>query len=210
MYPFPTTNMLGGTSMKQSVFTHMENISFHANANVLLALMKPYLERVELVKDYIGVRDVLCLPEKESQTFRHPHVLSLNCEISREDHIKNLSSFEENYMFDFSAIQKELIQFFVSTDRTLYVYIGFSSSQPTKEDYMKIYDDLSLPHTQEFHAMRLQLRKFPDWYEGFFPYHKLLQESVELASEEEGDRMDHIHKALLTGDKKSFMLWSKK
>lgn len=155
------------------------------NQNEIFNLIETHLDRVEFVRDHIGLRDFLFIAESGTQGFYISTLfIATDVEASKRNTMsENDEAFHEKLNEDPIGVLKELQSFFANTNRTLYMGIGFmeTTSQEMRDTKVPIQDmdgelqEISLleatiiaglqsgKYRSPQEAMK-DLRKFPDWY----------------------------------------------
>lgn len=124
-----------------------------------------HIDRVEFVKDHIGLRDFFFLAE-EGTTFAASLFSAVNTNVRRgNSNEMNERAFQEAYLDDPIDVVKGLEEFFLHTDRTMYVGIGFSESDLDEEQIMKVREMLVSNQVEDHYEALANSRKFPSWYE---------------------------------------------
>lgn len=130
-------------------------------------LINTHLDRVEFVKDHLGLRDFLFIAEKGTD-YMDELFLVINADVNRE------KTLEDNELVLFNKYQNKahlivvaLREFFHETDRTLTIGIGFNKSEPTEEESISIeyaFQEGMIQSRLKAHR-DLRIKKFPKWYQ---------------------------------------------
>lgn len=131
----------------------------------IIKVIEKNFERIDFVKDHVGVRDFLFIAE-EGTKYAADFFTSINVECEKEySYLTNLRLWFKNNNANTDSAYKELVNFFDSTDRTLYIGIGFKESEVyLKEELAE--EILSQKYEVEEEILK-KLRKFPKWFEEF-------------------------------------------
>ena len=131
-------------------------------------LLEKNLDRIEFVRDGIGLRDFLFISQAgidSSNGFSSPLFLVKDIDVELTD---SFEVKEEKYMYnmEFSEeiILKSLKEFFLNTNRTLYIGIGFEENLDfDKSDYSRWTIKSKTTGHPVSYFQRLE-RLFPTWY----------------------------------------------
>ncbi|MED2737832.1 hypothetical protein [Bacillus toyonensis] len=131
----------------------------------IIKVIEQNFERIEFVKDHVGVRDFLFIAE-EGTKYAADFFTSINVECEKDySYLTNLRLWFKNNNANTDSAYKELVNFFDCTDRTLYIGIGFKESEVyLKEELAE--EILSQKYEVEEEILK-KLRKFPKWFEEF-------------------------------------------
>ncbi|MGN5651077.1 hypothetical protein [Bacillus sp. Brlt_9] len=131
----------------------------------IVKVIEQNFERIEFVKDHVGVRDFLFLAE-EGTKYAADFFVSINVECEKDNsYLTNLKLWFKNNNANTDSAYKEMIKFFETTDRVLYIGIGFKESEIyLKEELAE--EILSQKYEVEEEILK-KLRKFPKWFEEF-------------------------------------------
>jgi len=136
--------------------------------NDVIALIERNFDRVEFVKDHVGVRDFLFIAEETENisAFTSNLFTAINVACEKDYSFKkNLELFLYKYNGDVVTSLNNLTELFETTKRTLYIGIGFKESQ--KIDEAKFTEEiLSGKYQTQEEALKV-IRKFPDWYASY-------------------------------------------
>lgn len=175
------------------------------------------LHRVEFVKDHIGLRDFLFIAEKGTG-YHDELFVALNVPVSKR---YTLEQNEEKMLLHYEShpfkVVEQLQEFFKTTDRTLYVGVGFARTEPTEEEYMSIefsYQTGLIESKIQAHR-ELRMKKFPLWYrENAKLPEEVVGQMEEIVLPEEiektkADIMKQIDLALDNGNQEAFFALAK-
>lgn len=124
-----------------------------------------HLDRIEFVKDHIGLRDFLFLAETGTH-FTSDLFIAINTNVEKEMSVSEKEmAFMEKYKDDPDEVLEELENFFETTDRTLFVGIGFVETSSTEEEEISVLLDLQRGEIETVQEGLKNLRKFPRWYD---------------------------------------------
>lgn len=151
---------------KQVVWNKIKERTFSSSMiEDIIKLLEQNFERIEFVKDHVGVRDFLFIAE-EGTKYAADFFVSINVECEKDySYLTNLKLWFKNNNANTDSAYKEMVNFFESTDRTLYIGIGFKESEVyLKEELAE--EILSQKYEVEEEILK-KLRKFPMWFEEF-------------------------------------------
>jgi uncharacterized protein YpiB (UPF0302 family) len=201
------------------IFEQLKKLSFSDNALSLFTLLENYMDRIEFVKDHVGLKDVLFVAEDNASGYRYPIFLCLDVNIKFGDKDHNLVEMEKSIMHKDQQIKNSLIEFFVESQRMLYIRIGFKESVLKPEDAFIVYEAMEKKEIEDPHEMLMKLRRFPSWYEARYPEEIQREQRILLALEEaqktanslyKKELMKQIDEALLNNDAEKFYELSKR
>ena len=128
----------------------------------LFALIEEHLNRIDFVTDHVGVRDFLCITEQATNFTANFFVgINVGCEKSHS-YKENLNLFLYKYNANPSKALQLLEEFFKTTERTLYVAIGFKESQVVNQEAFTA-ELLNGKYSCQEEVFK-KLREYPDWY----------------------------------------------
>lgn len=155
---------------KKNILKKVRERQFEKKSTPLFELLEKHIERVEFVKDYLGLRDVLFVSELGSEGFRFPvfACFDVNVIVGNRDH--NLIEMENSLLHDYDSIYKKTSELLNDTNRILYVGIGFKETSPTSEMMFEIYESMKNKEVDNPIDALVKLRKFPTWYKAKFPH----------------------------------------
>lgn len=136
--------------------------------NQLYSIIENYFERVEFVKDHVGVRDFLFLAE-DGLSYTSDFFIAINVECEKSySYSENLELFLKEYNDESIKALNGLENFFEKTNRTLYIGIGFKESEEiNKEEFSSAF--LSGKYSSQEEILKI-VRKFPEWYKDYAKY----------------------------------------
>lgn len=183
----------------------------------ILHLMEKNINRIEFVKDHLGIRDFVFLAEREAQFIEYPYFACFDLDIIEDDEAHNFVSMNKSIIYDLKEIYKNAEHFFENSEAILYVEIGFKESIPTEEDRFRAYELLKSKEVTDIQEAKLKLRKFPLWYDAKFSkdvqnwinlYAQLEKIDVKLLSRIKQDVRKGLDLALLENDEEKFIILS--
>lgn len=225
---------------KQKIWNHIKERTFDLPyQKEIFHLIETHLDRIEFVRDHIGLRDFLFLAEEAAKGYYTSELfIAINVDVSKRNNMReNNEQFTKKVNDDPIEVLKELKSFFLDTGRTLYLGIGFveTINSDLREKTVEVEDiegnhaELSLldvtiirgiqtgKYKSPEEAMK-DLRQFPEWYENSSAMPEEVSQ-ITIEEEEEIKRnqrqskikayTDEINKALDQKDKDSFMKFSK-
>jgi uncharacterized protein YpiB (UPF0302 family) len=201
------------------IYDQLKKIKFHEETNLILELIGNNLNRIDFVKDYVGLKDFVFLAEKKATEFEAPAFGCFNVDIIPGENQYNYTQMSQAFKFDLEEIFILIDDLFKTPDRKLYVGIGFKESAATSEDMLTVHRQLKNKEIHDVYQALAKYRKFPDWYNGKFP--KDVEEEQDILSkldslnsqleENELKRLySEIDHALATNDRLLFQSLSKK
>lgn len=131
-------------------------------------LIDQYLDRIEFVKDHVGLRDVVFVAEKNCD-YKNNFFVALDVDASRHNtYEKNNDLFEKALETRELIALSELEKAFKETNRKIYLGIGFSESA-TYDQVEVINKVLNGPPKSDAELLK-DLRSFPEWYDKHAKY----------------------------------------
>lgn len=156
--------------MKKIVWENIKNRMYSfSNKNEIFELIEKHFERVEFVKDHIGVRDLLFFAERGTE--RHYPIdvftaIDVHVEGAKTIEEKRIS-FKKKFNDQNELIMKDLLNFFTNTKRTLSIAIGFKETVLTETDELLISLALNEGKIKTIHEGIRKVRRFPTWFEEY-------------------------------------------
>ena len=210
---------LGGNNLnKFEVLNNIKKMNFVKDVYPILELIEKNLQRVEFVKDHMGLKNFVFLAEKDATKFEFPYFACFNLDIRENDEAHNFVSMNESLIYDLKEIHKDIQKFFSDEEGVMYVEIGFKESVPNQEDRFRVYQLLKKKEVMDIQEAIAKVRKFPDWYKAKFSRDVLdeneLLEQLELAEKQllkqlKIDLIEQINEALSNNDEETFVALSK-
>lgn len=156
------------------------------NKEEVFKILEENIDRIEFIKDHLGLRDVLFIAEKmEERFFVSDFFGAFNVEVTKEGMTveEQDTLFQEKYVDDPDEVLENMKKLFNETNRKLFVGIGFiETTLPELRKEKKLVQDqfgneieitkyeleiYRLIHSgtveTEQEAAKM-LRKFPDWF----------------------------------------------
>jgi len=200
--------------IKKDIFHKIKSLSLPDEAALLLGLIEKNIQRIEYVKDHVGLRDFLFIAEKEAKGYEFGIFACFDVDIVYGDKEHNLLAMNDCLIEDVRDIYYKLDDFFKNSDRILYVGIGFANSAPTPEDHFRIFHAMESNEIDDPMEALVKMRRFPEWYIAKFPQEveeneklltrlQLVQEQMDKLVHQE--RIKQIDLALKQNDKSTFM-----
>lgn len=200
---------------KMDLFNQVKELKYPKNVNSLFDILEDYIDRVEFVKDHVGLSNFLFVAEKEANGFEYPYFACFNIDVKENDEQHNFVSMNQSIIYDLKEINNDMLTFFKEDNGTLYVEIGFKESMPTQEDQFLILQLLKDKECDNIQEALARVRKFPDWYKAKFS--KNIQEEFDVLTEMEKaekylthklkvDLVAQINQSLIDGNKEQFIL----
>lgn len=209
------------------------------NKEEIFNLIESHSERIEFVRDHIGLRDFLFIAEAGTQGFYVSDLfVATDVEFSARNDVEgNDDALREKTIEDPMEVLEELRSFFANTRRTLYLGVGFLETTnqdlrrikvPVEDEdgqlkvisllEVKIIQGLQSGKYSSYQEAMKDLRVFPEWYtqRSVMP-----EETGQITMEDEKrtimeDRIIQegylkvkINMALDQMDKEAFMTYSK-
>lgn len=179
-------------------------------------LIERNLNRIEFVKDHIGLQDFLFLAEKGNY-YKDDVFLISNAQVNKEN------TLEENEkealvvyeMHPFMIISK-LKDFFSQTNRVLAIGIGFKNTEPTKEEFSSIEFSfkMGLIYSKLDVYREIRIKKFPRWYRdsALLPIEfnkKYITYSISKKELSKEELFEKIDESITNQNEKEFLKYSK-
>lgn len=131
----------------------------------IFKLIDENIERVEFVKDHIGLRDFLFIAEINT-TYYDELFLFIDADASKETTLEeNERRIMEKYEAHPFDIISHLRSFFETETRVLSIGIGFSNTEPTDEEIEFIESGNKNANAKIEAYRNLRINKFPLWYQ---------------------------------------------
>lgn len=184
----------------------------------IIELIEDNLERIEFVKDHLGVRDFLFLAESGTNyTSELFAAFDVNAEI-HESNKQKKEAFIDQYDDDPYSIIAKIKAFFNETNRTLYVGVGFMESETTEEQIHRAQQLYSTGVANSPEEAMKMTRVFPEWYSDYARMPEeidMLSIKKEAYSKEQREKelkalIKEIDKTLDDDDEKRFKLLTAK
>lgn len=127
-------------------------------------LVNKNLDRIEFVKDGIGLRDFLFVAMKDTEGFAYDIYCTLDVKVDPSEPFNVKSKrMEESVEYRELVCLQKIEHFFKHTNRTLYIGLGFKENlMYSEEDLKEIigYEENPIMNEEEI----IKRRKFPKWY----------------------------------------------
>lgn len=139
--------------------------------NNILPILEKNINRIEFVKNFVGLKDILYFEELEIGYFDYPFFLSVNCKNSKSkltSKHENIASIYENAVTDFKEIVKQLQTFFEESNRTLYIDTVFKENILTNDDMWRVYHKMNEEKEKEPYEIMMKMYNYPEWYNARF------------------------------------------
>lgn len=203
---------------KNELFDNIKGLNIEIPfQDTIFTVIEKYIDRIEFVKDHIGLRDFLFIAETGT-AYQDELFIALDVQARKS---KTLEENEQEMLIQYEnrpfTVVELLQRFFKDTERILYVGIGFQATEPTEEEYMMIeFSYNSGLIKSKLQAYReLRVKKFPLWYsrharlpEEIVPHIKEPVTPEEIFEKKEA-LMKKINHALEKGEKELFLLLTK-
>lgn len=165
---------------KINVFDRIMKLDFHSEFIPLLRLIEDNLDRVEFVKDHVGLSDFLFIAEKKAEKYDFPCFACFDLDI-KDNNEQNFLSMNQSLVYDPNEIYNDLLNFFENSKDTFYLEIGFEESIPTQEVNFKVYKMLKNKEYNDIQEAISKTRTFPSWYKA--KHAKEVQEQFKYMNE---------------------------
>lgn len=134
---------------------------------IIFPMLEKNIERIQFVKSFVGLKDILYLEELEVEFFDFPFFLSLNCKTfppSGGTKHESLASVYENAITDIKEIARKLQFFFEETNNILFIESAFQENVLTNDDMWKVYYKMSEESEKEPFEIMTRMYRYPEWY----------------------------------------------
>lgn len=148
----------------QDIFHKIKALNLSEEARELLPVLDHYLDRVVYVKDYVGLRDFLFIAELEAKEFEFSIFSCIDVPINIDDNEENFLLLNDMMIYEPDDVVQSILEFFETTDRTLYVGIGFKESVLLQDDMFLVQDLIEKKEAVNAYDAFALVRRFPDWY----------------------------------------------
>lgn len=135
---------------------------------VIFPMVEQYIDRIQFVKSYVGLKDILYFEELEVDFFDFPFFLSLNCQTlsaTTGDKHEIIASVYENSITDIEEIQRKLKFFFEETNKTLFIVVAFTENILSNDDMWKVFHRMSDEMDKEPFEIMTKIYHYPTWYD---------------------------------------------
>lgn len=204
---------------KKKLMIELKKLQFTKEITPIFDLVDLYIDRVEFVKDHVGLKNFVFLAEKDAYRYDYPYFANFNVETTNEGDMQYFTSVNKTAIYNANSIHKELKEKFEQTNETIYIEIGFKSAMPSQEEQFRVYQLLKSKECTNIQEALLKVRVFPSWYaakpskEVMIETHLLDQ--LELAEKRllaklKTDLLVEIDLSLANNDKKKFATLSKR
>ncbi|MGF7534937.1 hypothetical protein AAGG74_14800 [Bacillus mexicanus] len=162
------------TTDKMDLWGKIKKLNFNSPVKKeLFYMIDEYIDRIEFVKDHIGLRDFMFIAEEGTEhIFVSNFFVAIDVECEKSfSYEQNLNLFLEKCIYNrtIKALHT-LLNFFENTDRILYVGVGFKGvSEIDKSQLIESYVGGNFDTREE---AEYKMRKFPDWYDRFAKHPK--------------------------------------
>lgn len=199
---------------KKMLLAKAKELRYPKNVASLFDVLEDYIDRVEFVKDHVGLNNFLFIAEKDADEFEFPHFACFNLDLKDDDDQHNFVSMNQSLIYDLKDINNNLINFFKDEDAIMYVEIGFKESMPTQDDQFRILKLLKEKECDDIQEAIARVRKFPTWYKAKFSksvkaefdvLKEMEKTEKHLESKLKRDLVEQINRALMDNDKDLFI-----
>lgn len=198
---------------KKEIFSKIMKLSFTEEVQPILELLELHIDRIEFVKDHIGLRDFLFIAEEKAVEYELPVFSVFDLEVDSNDSAKNHLLFHQSMIYDEDAVYDGLVSFLENTTRTLYVGIGFKESFLTNEDMFLAHELLKSKKVKDKFEAMSRVRRFPKWYKAKVPSDIIKEEQllsdleeleIRLLVQLKDEILEKINSAIDNDDKDTF------
>lgn len=137
----------------------------------IFPMVEQYIDRIQFVKSFVGLKDILYFEELEVEFFDFPFFLSLNCQTvnaSGGNKHESISSVYENAITDLDEIVRKLKFFFEETNRTLFIEVAFTENILNNDDMWRVYHRMNDEFEKEPFEIMVRMYRYPEWYDADF------------------------------------------
>lgn len=157
------------TLNKRDVWEKIKKLKFKLPVQKdLFYMIDEYIDRIEFVKDHVGLRDFMFLAEEGTEhIFVSNFFVALDVESEKSySYKRNLNLFLEKCIYNRPILAlHQIFSFLENTDRVLYIGIGFKGdSEIDKNQLLESYVAGTYETREE---AEYKIRKFPDWYNSY-------------------------------------------
>ncbi|WP_088363960.1 hypothetical protein [Bacillus cereus] len=151
-----------------TIITELKNRNIPSDVkNKIIPILEKNINRIEFVKNFVGLKDILYFEELEIGFFDYPFFLSLDCKNTKStlsNKHENIASIYENAITDLNEIIKQLQAFFDDNNRTLYIDTAFKENILTNDDMWHVYHIMNEEKDKEPYEIIMKMYSYPDWY----------------------------------------------
>jgi len=160
--------------------------------NTIFPLVEQYIDRIQFVKSFVGLKDILYFEELDVDFFDFPFFLSLNCQTlstNGGNKHESIASVYENAITDVEEIVRKLKYFFEETNRILFFEVAFSENVLSNDDMWEVYHRMNEETDKEPFEIMTKMYRYPEWYDVEFGENvAILEESLSLLKQ-----MDNLY-----------------
>ncbi len=135
---------------------------------LIIPILEKNLDRIQFVKSFVGLRDILYFEELDVDFFDFPFFLSLDCQTLAStggNKHESITSVYENAITDADEIVRKLNYLFRETKRKLYIEIAFSENILSNDDMWKVYHQMGTETDKEPFEIMVKMYEYPKWYD---------------------------------------------
>lgn len=168
----------------QTILNKLENRNLPTEVrNKILPILRENMNRIQFVKNFVGLKDVLYFEELTMNLSDFPIFVSLNCPIKEagNDKYELITAVYENATTDTEEIVRKLELFFDDTNRTLFVDVAFEENLLTNDDMWEIFHEMENELEKEPFELMVRKYRYPEWYQAEFGDRiSILENSLEM------------------------------
>lgn len=134
----------------------------------IFPIVEQYIDRIQFVKSFVGLKDILYFEELDVDFFDFPFFLSLNCQTLSSnggDKHASIASVYENAITDAEEIVRKLKHFFEETNRILFFEVAFSENVLSNDDMWQVYHNMNEETDKEPFEIMTKMYRYPEWYD---------------------------------------------
>lgn len=201
----------------KEIFSKIKTLQFPKEIKPLLDLLDKHVDRIDYVKDHVGLRDFLFIAEENANEFEFQTFCYFDVPINLDNDDENFLTLNQMMIYEPKEVFQSVKDFFENTDRILYIGIGFKQSVLKQSDMFLVHDLLEKKEAKTAFEALSKVRKFPSWYKAKFPKdiheqlrsRKILEKAdTILLQKRKEDLLQLIDKALTENDSEKFLLYS--
>lgn len=155
---------------KQMIINELKNRDIPLEVKQsILSILEKYTDRVQFVKNFVGLKDILYIEELSVEFFDFPVFLSLNCQtmnLKQANKYEMISSVYENAITDMDEIVRNIKRFFEETNRILFIEVAFIENILTNDDMWKVFHQMNNEVEKEPFELMVRFYRYPEWYDG--------------------------------------------
>lgn len=163
---------------KNDVMKKIKNVEFFNDISLILDILEANIDRIEFVKEGLGLENFIFFSEKDSIEFEdNPFYACFDVDVKSENEEFNYISMKKSMIADFGLICNKLINFFKNKNEKFYVWVAFKETSLEQSDMFRVMENLKTKKEISTFEAKAKLRKYPKWYIAKTPNEIILEET---------------------------------